>query len=157
MHPFFAIAIAIRFIEKNHNRKKNHRCECTLNLGHLNLIRATNSCLPLDHIGHLLLNLKDIPDLSTALVEETNALHVWNMLLFPLLVVCGQDKQDETGVIESPNFPNNYPHHRNCEWRITIENGRQILLNVTSFNVELHTGCEYDYLEIRYGRTWPTE
>ena len=72
-----------------------------------------------------------------------------------MLVVCGQDKQHETGVIESPNFPNNYPHNRNCEWRITIENGRQILLNVTSFNVELHTGCEYDYLEIRYGQLDP--
>ena len=80
-----------------------------------------------------------------------------NILLFRLLVVCGQDKQDETGVIESPNFPGNYPHNRNCEWRITLQNGRQVLLNVTSFNIELDSGCEYDYLEIRYSKTWSIE
>ena len=52
-------------------------------------------------------------------------------------------------MIESPGYPGNYPHSRNCEWRVTVESGRQILLNVTSFNVEPHTDCDYDYLEIR--------
>ena len=66
------------------------------------------------------------------------------------VTVCGQDKVEETGVIESPNYPNPYPHSRNCEWRITVENGRQVLLNVTAFDIEAHTRCDYDYLEIRY-------
>ena len=53
-------------------------------------------------------------------------------------------------MIESPNYPNPYPHNRNCEWRITVESGRQVLLNVTAFDIEVHAGCSYDYLEIRY-------
>ena len=52
-------------------------------------------------------------------------------------------------MIESPNYPDAYPHSRACEWRITVPNGRQVLLNVTDFSIETHTDCAYDYLEIR--------
>ena len=53
------------------------------------------------------------------------------------------------GVIQSPNFPNGYPHGKQCVWTINVQKGQQILLNITDFNLEAHQECRYDYLEIR--------
>ena len=38
---------------------------------------------------------------------------------------------------------------RECEWVLQVQPGKQIRLNVTSFDLEHHSGCNYDYLEIR--------
>ncbi|KAH3692443.1 hypothetical protein DPMN_194284 [Dreissena polymorpha] len=65
--------------------------------------------------------------------------------------LCGSDLSDATGVITSPNFPDGYPHERQCTWTITAPDGYQILLNVTDFNLENHPLCNFDYLEIRNG------
>ncbi len=69
--------------------------------------------------------------------------------IYNLSSVCGSDEQADTGVITSPGFPENYPHSRQCEWRITVGSGRQVLLNVTSFGLESDSNCAYDFLEIR--------
>ena len=45
--------------------------------------------------------------------------------------------------------PGPYPHSRDCEWVIEAEAGSQIRLNVTAFELESHSSCNYDYLEIR--------
>ncbi|KAL3836256.1 hypothetical protein ACJMK2_021695 [Sinanodonta woodiana] len=65
--------------------------------------------------------------------------------------LCGSELTASTGVITSPNFPNNYPHQRECVWTIVAPFGNQILLNITDFEVENHLNCIYDYLEIRNG------
>ncbi|XP_053408750.1 cubilin-like isoform X2 [Mercenaria mercenaria] len=65
--------------------------------------------------------------------------------------LCGSAYTDLTGVITSPNFPDGYPHQRECTWTITAPEGNQILINVTDFNLENHPNCNYDYLEIRNG------
>ncbi|CAH1775425.1 unnamed protein product [Owenia fusiformis] len=65
--------------------------------------------------------------------------------------LCGGDLTDETGLITSPNYPNNYFHSRECEWTIVLSQGKQILLNITDFIMESHSSCNYDYLEIRNG------
>ena len=41
------------------------------------------------------------------------------------------------------------PVCRECEWTITAPQGQQVELNITSFDLENHTRCNYDYLEIR--------
>ena len=64
--------------------------------------------------------------------------------------VCGNALTDQTGLITSPNYPNNYPHNRECVWTITANNGNQILLNITDFRLETHANCAFDFLEIRY-------
>ncbi|XP_033110748.1 cubilin-like [Anneissia japonica] len=64
---------------------------------------------------------------------------------------CGRQYYTDTGVITSPGFPNSYPHNRECTWTITVDEGKQIRLNFTSFNIEWHSDCNYDYLEIRNG------
>ena len=38
---------------------------------------------------------------------------------------------------------------RDCVWRIKVDSGRQVRLNITSFSLETHADCRYDYLEIR--------
>ncbi|XP_048237900.1 cubilin-like isoform X1 [Haliotis rufescens] len=65
--------------------------------------------------------------------------------------LCGAALTGMTGVVTSPNYPNNYPHQRECEWTITVPSGNQILLNFTDFAMEYHPNCNFDYVEIRNG------
>lgn len=58
------------------------------------------------------------------------------------------------GYIFSPNYPQNYEPNRDCTWTITVPTGRQIVLNITDFDLErpLRDKCDLgDYLEIRDG------
>ncbi|XP_078582053.1 cubilin-like isoform X2 [Branchiostoma floridae x Branchiostoma japonicum] len=66
-------------------------------------------------------------------------------------LLCGNALTTSTGIIESPNYPGNYPHNRECEWTITVPTGQQIRLNFTTFSIENHANCNYDYLEVRNG------
>ncbi len=65
--------------------------------------------------------------------------------------VCGGNYHTTTGVVRSPGFPDNYGRGRECTWVITVGRGQQIMLNFTVFDMENHTDCEYDHLEIRNG------
>ena len=64
---------------------------------------------------------------------------------------CGGTYTTDTGVLRSPGYPQPYPHSRTCEWVVRVQPGRQIRLNVTEFDLESHSNCNYDYLEIRNG------
>ncbi|CAL1282886.1 unnamed protein product [Larinioides sclopetarius] len=64
---------------------------------------------------------------------------------------CGGTYYRESGVIRSPGFPERYPHNAHCIWVLKGKLNRQIALNVTTFNLEEHNNCRYDYLEIRNG------
>ncbi len=71
-------------------------------------------------------------------------------ILFCLLsTVCGGNYHASTGVIHSPGWPNHYGHGRECIWNIRVPPGQQIMLNFTTFNLEHHPDCNYDFLEIR--------
>lgn len=65
------------------------------------------------------------------------------------VAVCGGTYFTSKGVLQSPNYPNNYPHNKECTWIISVPTGQQIKLNVTDFNLEGGSRCYYDYLEIR--------
>ena len=54
-----------------------------------------------------------------------------------------------SGIIESPDFPNPYPHNRNCTWTIKAPRGNNISATFSHFHVEepTHRGCVYDYVE----------
>ncbi|KAF8777573.1 Cubilin like protein [Argiope bruennichi] len=64
---------------------------------------------------------------------------------------CGGTYYRESGVIKSPGFPERYPHNAHCIWILKGKAQRQITLNATTFNLEEHNNCRYDYLEIRNG------
>lgn len=67
--------------------------------------------------------------------------------LFP---ACGGNFHTNEGIIHSPGYPGDYSHNRQCIWVIKVDQGKQILLNFTRFDLENHRDCRYDYLEIRY-------
>ena len=56
---------------------------------------------------------------------------------------------NNTGVIYSPGFPNNYPNHKNCYWTIGKYPYNKLVLNFTFFDLE--DGC-YDKVIVRDGR-----
>ncbi|XP_067930809.1 cubilin-like [Watersipora subatra] len=66
-------------------------------------------------------------------------------------VGCGGDLNTPTGSFTSPNYPNPYPHNRECVWRITVPVGNQIKLQLNDVNLEFQSNCTYDYLEVRGG------
>ncbi|XP_062489682.1 cubilin isoform X1 [Pezoporus occidentalis] len=65
--------------------------------------------------------------------------------------VCSHNYSTETGVLTSPNYPNNYPVQTECIYTITVEINRQIVLNFTDFTLEGNKRCTQDYVEIRDG------
>ena len=73
------------------------------------------------------------------------------------MTVCSTEVRGLSGVIESPNFPNVYPHNRNCSWTIVAPLGNRINLTFSHFDVEEHSviasatpvECQYDFVEVR--------
>ncbi|KAK2147338.1 hypothetical protein LSH36_558g01028 [Paralvinella palmiformis] len=66
---------------------------------------------------------------------------------------CNNRVTGHSGVIESPNFPNPYPHNRNCTWIIEAARGNTINGSFSHFKVEPHEACQYDFLQLRDGET----
>ena len=52
-----------------------------------------------------------------------------------------------TGVITSPNYPNNYTHHHDCVWVLTSHQG-QVAFTIIQLEFEVHSECDYDYIEV---------
>lgn len=38
-----------------------------------------------------------------------------------------------------------------CNWIITVEEGHQVVLNITQFDLEYHEDCHADFVEVRNG------
>ncbi|OXB80743.1 UNVERIFIED_CONTAM: hypothetical protein H355_013536, partial [Colinus virginianus] len=60
---------------------------------------------------------------------------------------CGGNLTGSSGFILSPNFPHPYPHSRDCDWTITVNNDYVISLAFISFSIEPN----YDFLYIYDG------
>lgn len=67
--------------------------------------------------------------------------------------ICGGDLfvNETSGRIESPNYPSNYLPDRECVWRLSVPAANQVALQFQSFDIEAHTDCALDALEIRDG------
>ena len=69
------------------------------------------------------------------------------------LLECNNVITGLSGVIESPNFPDPYPHNRNCTWTIEAPRGNKVNASFSHFEVEDPTRsqgqlqCTYDYLK----------
>jgi cubilin len=74
-------------------------------------------------------------------------------------VECGGTFTDPSGVLNSPYYPNYYPALKNCIYLISQLPGKAIVLTFefldieTGGNVNNHTECDFDRLEIRDGDT----
>ncbi|KAM9307657.1 cubilin [Gastrophryne carolinensis] len=63
---------------------------------------------------------------------------------------CGGDLSGPSGSFNSPGYPMNYPHNRECIWHIVTSPGSSIQISLLEFIIEYHDTCSYDVLEI-YG------
>ncbi|XP_046880031.1 cubilin [Hypomesus transpacificus] len=61
---------------------------------------------------------------------------------------CGGTLISSSGSFKSPGHPNGYPHGANCTWFISVVPGNIIRLMFTSFNMEYHVNCDFDYVEV---------
>ena len=66
---------------------------------------------------------------------------------------CGEDMEVAAthGSIQSPGFPANYPHNRDCVWTLRTMPGKRIQFLFATMKLETHTNCSFDYLEIFNG------
>ncbi|XP_006159809.2 LOW QUALITY PROTEIN: cubilin [Tupaia chinensis] len=64
---------------------------------------------------------------------------------------CGGDLQGPTGTFSSPNYPNPNPHGRLCEWRITVQEGRQITLTFNNLRLETRPSCDNEHVAVFNG------
>ncbi|XP_063696850.1 cubilin homolog [Culicoides brevitarsis] len=67
--------------------------------------------------------------------------------------VCNTTLTGWNGVIESPNFPQEYPHKLQCEWKIETYKGNKVYVEFTDFDFEVSHGwsqntCPYDYVKV---------
>ena len=53
----------------------------------------------------------------------------------------------QSGIVTSPNYPNNYPNSFDESHTIEVEEGEQIHLEFTDFVLESHPNCRFDYVE----------
>ena len=61
---------------------------------------------------------------------------------------CGTTLTSLTGVIQSPNFPNDYTNGLDCVYVISVPDTYRVTLTFTNFDVENSTDCSYDYVEV---------
>lgn len=66
--------------------------------------------------------------------------------------VCGGEIEvEDTGHLESPNYPEGYQSSKECVWKLSVPQNFQVALKFQSFEIENHDNCVYDYVEVRDG------
>ena len=61
------------------------------------------------------------------------------------------------GILTSPSYPQKYQNYEDCFYTILRPNGTVIDISITSMDIEWHSTCYYDYLEIRDGGSEQSE
>lgn len=61
---------------------------------------------------------------------------------------CGADLTSASGTFVSPNYPQPYGHNAECFWTITTSRGSRIQLVFVDIDIEAHSTCNYDYVEV---------
>ena len=56
-----------------------------------------------------------------------------------------------SGVLTSPNYPSDYGNNIDCSYRVSLgENSSAVVvINFTDFDVEFHSTCDFDYIEVK--------
>ncbi|XP_070637137.1 scavenger receptor cysteine-rich domain-containing protein DMBT1 isoform X45 [Bos indicus] len=64
---------------------------------------------------------------------------------------CGGFLFSASGNFSSPSYPGYYPNNADCVWEIQVNPGYLINLGFDSLQLETHSSCSYDYVEILNG------
>lgn len=68
---------------------------------------------------------------------------------FLLISDCGHTFTGMRGILSSPNYPSNYGNDADCGFLIQGGSGQVVSLTFGDFELEQHTGCDYDSLDVR--------
>ncbi|XP_065602462.1 deleted in malignant brain tumors 1 protein-like [Cyrtonyx montezumae] len=63
---------------------------------------------------------------------------------------CGGLISNSSGILQSPNHPENYPNNADCVWEIQVENNFRVMLTFRDIAMQ-SSRCQYDYIEIYDG------
>ncbi|XP_076437271.1 cubilin-like isoform X2 [Babylonia areolata] len=82
----------------------------------------------------------------------------FSLIFSQVTVTCGGQltltDSIRSGYFTSPNYPSSYPHRVDCVWVITGPANQRIQVDfVSTFNIERHSRCNFDYMEVRDGGT----
>ncbi|TKS88119.1 Cubilin 460 kDa receptor [Collichthys lucidus] len=69
------------------------------------------------------------------------------------IVSCSRTYEQDYGFLKSPGWPDIYPHNMDCTIILKAQQNSYISFFFNNFDVESHSNCEFDYLEIRNGST----
>ncbi|XP_071341170.1 procollagen C-endopeptidase enhancer 2b isoform X1 [Trachinotus anak] len=64
---------------------------------------------------------------------------------------CGGNITGESGVIGSQGYPGVYPPNTKCVWRITVPEGKVVVLSFRFIDLESDNLCRYDYVDVYSG------
>ncbi|XP_028419056.1 cubilin-like [Dendronephthya gigantea] len=65
--------------------------------------------------------------------------------------LCGDNHLYTPATLKSPLYPRYFPNSIDCNWTISDTNGSRILLTFSTFVLESHSSCKYDYLDVYDG------
>ena len=66
---------------------------------------------------------------------------------------CGGNFTTSSGRLTSPSYPGPYPNSEDCIYTISQLEGTHINIKFISMDIEKHSACGYDYLDIRDGNS----
>ncbi|XP_077733464.1 scavenger receptor cysteine-rich domain-containing protein DMBT1-like [Canis aureus] len=61
---------------------------------------------------------------------------------------CGGFLFNASGTFSSPSYPGYYPNNAECVWEIEVNPGYRINLGFNRLQLEMHSNCAFDYVEI---------
>ncbi|KAF4087771.1 hypothetical protein AMELA_G00074460 [Ameiurus melas] len=64
---------------------------------------------------------------------------------------CGGNITGDSGVIGSQGYPGVYPPNTKCVWRITVPQGKVVVLNFRFLDLESDNLCRYDHVDVYSG------
>ncbi|XP_028650515.1 procollagen C-endopeptidase enhancer 2b [Erpetoichthys calabaricus] len=64
---------------------------------------------------------------------------------------CGGNLTGESGYIGSEGFPGVYPPNTKCVWKITVPEGKVVVLSIKLIDLESDSLCRYDYVDVYNG------
>jgi len=60
----------------------------------------------------------------------------------------GLQTLEGSGTILTPDYPDNYPNNVNCQYVITAPEGMVVRISTAEMDIESHSSCNYDALEL---------
>ena len=106
---------------------------------HVNISRR-HSCSPSAEYQALLLATD---------VEKPGFIHSFDQSSISSTVCGGHLDGSDHGEFDSPGYPGQYPHNRDCVWTVAVSPGNNIVFSFAHLSLEEHSSCNFDYLEVR--------